>query len=164
MAKLDQAASPREVLLAPEASRNGQNYTQYDDINGQRVFDNREYGNGETNGDYANTTFQLRAEQPAPGPVYVFGALTDWQLKDEFRLTYDAEAQQYTCKALLKQGYYNYYYVVAKQGAAPDNVYFEGSHQETENQYDLLVYYRPPGTRADLLIGYKSININSRRP
>jgi len=163
MAHLDQAATPREVILTPEASRNGQNYTQYQDINGQRVFDNREYGNGETNGDYANVTFQLHAEQPAPGPVYVFGALSDWKLKDEFRLTYDAANQQYTCKALLKQGYYNYYYVVDKQGAAPDDVYFEGSHQETENQYDLLVYYRPPGTRADLLIGYKSIDVNSRQ-
>lgn len=163
MAALDQQATPRAVLLTPEASRNGQNYTQYDDINGQRVFGNREYGAGATNGDYATTTFQLRAEQPAPGPVYVFGQLSDWQLKDEFRLTYDAEKQLYTGQTLLKQGYYNYYYVVAKEGTFPDDVYFEGSHQETENQYDLLVYYRPPGTRADLLIGYRSIAVNSRQ-
>ncbi|MBC6989300.1 DUF5103 domain-containing protein [Hymenobacter sp. BT491] len=164
MAKLDGAASPREVLLTLEGTRAGQGYTQYEDINGQRVFENREYGNGATNADYANVTFQLHAEQAAPGPVYVFGALTDWQLKDEFKLTYDVASQQYTGKALLKQGYYNYYYVVGKPNAAPDDVYFEGSHQETENQYDLLVYYRPPGTRADLLIGYQSVTVNSRRP
>jgi hypothetical protein len=41
-------------------------------------------------------------------------------------------------------------------------VYFEGTHQETENQYDLLVYYRPPGTRTDLLIAYKSLDLNLR--
>jgi hypothetical protein len=164
MAQLDPTTSPRTVVLSPEATRNGQSYSQFDDINGQRLFESREYGNGATNGDYANVTFQLRAPAAAPGPVYVFGALTDWQLKDEFKLTYSPEQQQYTGTALLKQGYYNYYYVVGKSAGAPDDVYFEGSHQETENQYDLLVYYRPPGTRADLLIGYQSIDVNSRRP
>ena len=49
------------------------------------------------------------------------------------------------------------------RGAAPTEVYFEGSHQETENQYDLLVYYRPPGTRADLLIGYQTVGVNNRQ-
>jgi len=162
MAQLDPNTSPRSVVLTNETTRNGQAYSQYDDINGQRVFENREYGNGATNGDYANVTFQLRAEQQAPGPVYVLGALTDWKLRDEFKMTYDVETQQYSTRVLLKQGYYNYYYVVARPGAAPDDVYFEGSHQESENQYDLLVYYRPPGTRADLLIGYQMLDVNSR--
>ncbi|SHI93704.1 protein of unknown function [Hymenobacter daecheongensis DSM 21074] len=164
MALLDPNASPRTVTLTPEITRTGQNYSQYDDINGQRVFENREFGNGATNGDYASVLFQLQAEQQAPGPVYVLGALTDWQLKDEFKLNYDPETRQYSTRVLLKQGYYNYQYVVAKPGAAPDNVYFEGSHRETENQYDLLVYYRPPGTRADLLIGYQTVTVNGRRP
>ncbi|MCC2546725.1 DUF5103 domain-containing protein [Hymenobacter sp. BT175] len=160
VSRVDVQATPREVELTLEGSRAGQGYSQYDDINGQRVFENREYGNGDTNADYANVTFQLRAEQQAPGPVYVFGALTDWQLKDEFRLTYDVDRQQYTGRALLKQGYYNYYYVLG--GQPVNQVYFEGSHYETENQYDILVYYRPPGTRADLLIGYRSLNVNAR--
>jgi hypothetical protein len=163
MAKLDPEANPRAVLLTLEGTRNGQGYTQYEDINGQRVFENREFGNGASNADYANVTFELKAEQPAPGPVYVIGALTDWQFKDEFKLTYDAENQIYSTTALLKQGYYNYYYATqTPQG--PNSIPWEGSHQETENQYDLLVYYRPPGTRADLLIGYQAITVNGRRP
>jgi hypothetical protein len=161
VAQLDAAASPRTALLQLDGSRAGQAYTQLQDINGQRVFESREYGNGATNADYLNVTFQLKAEQPAPGPVYVLGALTDWQFKDEFKLTYNAETQLYTGQALVKQGYYNYIYATqTPQG--PNSVMWEGSYQETENQYDLLVYYRPPGTRADLLIGYQSIDINSR--
>ncbi|QNH63509.1 DUF5103 domain-containing protein [Hymenobacter sediminicola] len=163
VAALDAEASPRQALLQPDASRNGQGYTQFEDINGQRVIESREYGNGATNADYLDVTFQLRAAQPAAGPVYVLGALTDWQLKDEFRLTYDAEKQLYSGHALLKQGYYNFIYATqTPQG--PNSVQWEGSHQEAENQYDLLVYYRPPGTRADLLIGYQSLDVNSRRP
>jgi hypothetical protein len=158
------AAPVTTVLLQPEVSRSGTAYNQYVDANGQRVFESREYGNGATNGDYADVTFQLKAAQAAPGPVYVFGALTDWQLKDEFRMTYDEAKQLYTTHALLKQGYYNYDFAVAgARGTAPNEVYFEGTHYETENQYDLLVYYRPPGTRADLLIGYHAVDMNSRQ-
>ena len=158
------AAPVTTVLLQPEVSRSPTAYNQYQDANGQRVFESREYGSGATNADYADVTFQLKADQPAPGPVYVLGALTDWQLKDEFRLTYDETKQLYTGHALLKQGYYNFDFAVAgARGTVPNEVYFEGTHYETENQYDLLVYYRPPGTRADLLIGYQTVDMNNRR-
>ena len=164
VARLNRTVRPTGVELVPEVSRGPLAYNQYQDANGQRVFENREFGNGATNGDYADVTFQLKAPQPAPGPVYVFGALTDWQLKDEFKLAYDSTRQQYAGHALLKQGYYNYDFAVPGDAGAPANeVFFEGSHQETENQYDLLVYYRPPGTRADLLIGYQQIDMNSRQ-
>lgn len=163
VARLDPDATPRVALLQPEATRNGQAYTQYEDINGQRVFESREYGNGATNADYLDVMFQLRSPQPAAGSVYVLGALSDWQLKDEFKLAYDAENQVYTGHALLKQGYYNYVYAT-QTAQGPSSAAWEGSHQETENQYDLLVYYRPPGTRADLLIGYQALTVNARRP
>lgn len=164
VARLLRQGTPTQVELLPEASRNGLAYNQYVDINGQRLFQNREYGNGAYNSDYAEVTFNLKAPRPAPGPVYVFGALSDWQLKDEFRLTYDSVRAAYTGRALLKQGYYNYDYAVApaRAGAAPDEIYFEGTHQETENQYDLLVYYRPPGVRTDLLIAYQRLDLNKR--
>ena len=118
-----------------------------------RYFESREFGNGDVNADYADVTFQLKVKEPAPGPVYVLGALSDWQLKEAFRLTYDEATQLYTGRALLKQGSYHYYYALSTGATTPPNcAYFEGSHYETENQYDLLVYYRPPGTRTDLII------------
>ena len=160
---VDPRTTPATVELQPETSRATLAYNQYQDANGQRVFESREYGNGDVNADYADVTFQLKAAQPAPGPVFAFGAFSDWQLKDEFRLAYDEARQLYTGHALLKQGYYNYDFAVAgARGTAPNEAYFEGTHYETENQYDLLVYYRPPGTRADLLIGYQTVDMNSR--
>lgn len=164
VARLLRQPIPTQVELLDETTRNGLAYNQYADANGQRVFENREFGNGAYNADYAQVTFHLKAPQPAPGPVYLLGALSDWQLKEELRLTYDSLQQRYTGRALLKQGYYNYSYAVAPKtpGAAPDEVYFEGTHTETENQYDLLVYYRPPGTRTDLLIAYQTLDLNKR--
>jgi len=158
--------TPTGAELLPEATRNGQTYTACADANGQRVFENREFGNGAVNGDYAQVSFRLNAPQPAPGPVYVFGALSDWQLRDELRLRYDSVGRAYVGQALLKQGYYNYSYAVAPARGAPnpvpDEIFFEGTHTETENQYDLLVYYRPPGSRADLLIAYQALDLNRR--
>ena len=110
---INQRTVPRAALLLPETTRDKLPYNQYIDANGRRLFESTEYGSGATNGDYADVTFQLKAEQPAPGPVYVLGALTDWQLKDEFKLTYDETKQLYTGHALLKQGYYNYDFAVA---------------------------------------------------
>jgi hypothetical protein len=164
VARLLRQGNPVQVELLEEATRGGLAYNQYEDANGQRVFENREFGNGEINGDYALVSFNLKAPQPAPGPVYILGALSDWQLKDEFRMTYDSLKQRYTGRALLKQGYYNYSYAVAPKvaGAVPNEVYFEGTHTETENNYDLLVYYRPPGSRTDLLIAYQTLDLNKR--
>jgi hypothetical protein len=164
VARLLRQARPTQVELQPEGSRNGQAYNQFEDANGLRIFENREYGEGAINGDYALVTFNLNVPKPAPGPVYVLGALSDWQLKDEFRLRYDSLQQRYTGQALLKQGFYSYSYAVAPKTAntPPDEVYFEGTHTETENVYDLLVYYRPPGSRTDLLIAYQAIDLNKR--
>jgi hypothetical protein len=44
-----------------------------------------------------------------------------------------------------------------------DPYLYEGSYFETENLYEILVYYRPIGALADQLIGYNNI-IHNRRP
>ncbi|WP_089317828.1 type IX secretion system plug protein [Pontibacter ummariensis] len=156
-------ASPIEVNLEPDKSRLRSVYSQDPDINGMRIFGNKQYGNGDFNGDYTWVDFELYAPEEAPGEVYVMGALTGWRALDEAKLLYDIERNVYSGKMLLKQGYYNYYYAVKPKGAAfLDPSYFEGSHFETDNIYDILVYYRPPGTRADLLIGYEQFYFNRR--
>lgn len=53
----------------------------------------------------------------------------------------------------LKQGYYEYLYYVESNELPPH--YFEGSHFQAENVYEILVYYRKPGNINDELVGYK---------
>lgn len=76
-------------------------------------------------------------------------------------MEYDQENKQYYKELLLKQGFYNYMYLV--QGGSTDPYYFEGSHYETENRYEIFVYNRPIGSRTDLLIGYTTFDYNQRR-
>ncbi len=74
-------------------------------------------------------------------------------------MAYDRESGLYTLQLPLKQGSYNYRYVAVpreqKRGAAPaaDPGVVEGNFYETVNEYDVRIWYRPPGSRADRLIG-----------
>ena len=155
-------ASPVEVNLLLDKSRQTTVYSQEPDINGMRIFGNKQYGNAEVNGDYTWVDFELQSPE-VPGSVYVMGELTNWQQQDDARLIYDIERGVYSGRLFLKQGYYNYYYALKPNNAATaDASFFEGSHFETDNIYDILIYYRPPGTRADLLIGYEEIFFNRK--
>jgi hypothetical protein len=75
-------------------------------------------------------------------------------------MQYDSVHQEYHSKILLKQGWYDYQYYVKSPPLPP--YYFEGSHFETENAYEILVYYRALQPRADLLIGYIRLEKNQR--
>lgn len=147
-----------EVLLELDESRRFLPYSRDGDINGRFVIDNYEFDDGAVNSDYFLTLFSLNYTQ-APGDVYVYGALTDWELKEEFKLKYNPELQRYAGVALLKQGYYNYKYVLVEDGKI-DDIYFEGSFMDTENYYEILVYYKVPGRAEEFLVGYRYIQEN----
>ena len=160
---IDLQTNPISVDLEPDKSRQAAVYSQEPDINGMRIFGNRQYGSGEVNGDYTWVDFELNVPSEASGAVYITGALNNWQPGRESLMSWNAEEGKYTGKMLLKQGYYNYYYTLKPNAAAAtDESFFEGSHFATENIYDILIYYRPPGTRADLLIGYEELFFNRR--
>ncbi|MEN9702954.1 MAG: hypothetical protein RLZZ209_380, partial [Bacteroidota bacterium] len=55
--------------------------------------------------------------------------------------------------ALLKQGIYNYQY----KSKNPSNTTLEGNYSQTENIYEILVYFQKPGTRYDSLVGYTTL-------
>ena len=66
----------------------------------------------------------------------------------------------YENRQFLKQGLYNYQYeVISKTRSA---TFIEGSHYQTENVYEILIYNHPFRPNADLLIGYYLIPVNPR--
>ena len=90
--------------------------------------------------------------------MYVYGELTDWQLLPEFRLDWSDTYKRYQGEVLLKQGIYDYQYVVARLGERPDPSPFEGLRRMTESFYSILVYYRKPGDRAARIVGFQVVN------
>lgn len=145
-------------IIAPlnlDGSRGALTYIQnFQDINGNFIIQNSDVGEDFLNTDYANVRFNLKSEQ-INGEVYVWGQFNNWQLNDlnRMRFTDQNGVSRYETTIPLKQGYYEYLYYV-KSDDLP-SYYFEGSHFQAENQYEILVYYRKPGNVNDELIGYK---------
>lgn len=130
------------------------------DTDGGFLIENKNVNQSLLQCDYAEVLIALSQNMPLEDEdVYVFGALSDWQLKKEFRMSYNNEAKAYLCTPFLKQGYYNYQYlVVNKDTKAIDLDGFEGNWHETGNFYTVLVYYRPLGARFDRLVAANTID------
>ena len=128
------------------------------DLNGQFVIQSTDYPNPEffnLRSDYVETIFTLESRK-YDEDVYIFGALSDWSLKEEFRMTYDEAYGSYQGNVFLKQGFYDYIYVLANADATADEATIEGNWYESTNDYTLIVYYRPFGARYDRAIAASS--------
>lgn len=123
----------------------------FNDINGRFIHQNNDNGEGFLNADYANVRFYLKSEQLS-GDVYVSGRFNNWSESEENKMRYDQANEMYSTSILLKQGYYEYLYKT-DDPVKPDHQ-LEGSHFQTENEYEILVYYRRPGNIHDEIIGY----------
>jgi hypothetical protein len=158
VAIVNNKVKPFEVYLAKDKPRTTDAYAQYDEMNGNYLIDNYDFRDL-TYSNYAYITFTLNTK-PVSGEVYVIGGFNQWNLDSRNRMTYDSTQQSYTARMLFKQGHYDFQYFV-KSPTLP-GYYFEGSHYQTENEYEIMVYYRPFQPRADLLIGYVTLEENPR--
>lgn len=152
----DQYQSSRgaEVFLETDLSNSGLAYSQVfqEDLDGWFFTSNRDLLETDFNSEYTYVHFELKSKE-INGNVFVNGRFNDWSLDDKYKMTFDESSQSYKGEFLMKQGYYNYRYELI----SPDlpRHFFEGSHFQTENTYELMVYYREPGTVYDRLVGYQ---------
>jgi Domain of unknown function (DUF5103) len=152
------------IFLKPDADRSRHGYIFYNDIDGLYYTQTTESVNPLWQTDYAMTHFSfIPAARMAfsDKDVYLLGKLTDYDLIDTIRMNFNEQRGMYETSVLLKQGYYNYAYVTvdrADTARKPTFAYTEGNFQETENDYTILIYYRPLGGRADQLVGMAKLN------
>ncbi len=142
-------------IIRIDKSRGTLPYFSKTDVNGQFVVSSTDYpdpADFNLRADYVETVFTLETPE-YDRDVYVFGGLTDWDLKEEFKLRTIPEYQGYSTTAWLKQGYYDYIYVLANEDGTIDEVTLEGNWYESTNDYTLIVYYRPFGSLYDRAIG-----------
>lgn len=156
--KLDKSHKPYDLYVNPDGTRSGQSYAQYPDMNGCFTIDNTDYRQEPwISANYLPVIFNLYSPH-LKGDVYLMGAFNGWARNQENKMLY--QSGMYSQRILLKQGFYNYQYWVDSPEDNPNQV--EGNHFQTENVYEILVYYRPFQPNADLLIGYFVIPINPR--
>jgi Domain of unknown function (DUF5103) len=154
ISKIFQGERESVIEIYPEKSQNHLAYVAINDMNGQYVIDNYETHRGDIESDYVRVSFFLRSDSLENKKVYVNGAFNDWKLNERNLMHYVPENQAYEVFVQLKQGIYNYNYVTVDEKGNRSEVDFEGSHSQTENIYEVLVYHRPIGARADALVGY----------
>lgn len=154
------------VQLSPSKPKNRISYFYDQDINGKYYIKVQEGVEDDVEADYAKVYFTLNVPNPyTAGEVYIFGALSNWNCTTENHMIYNFDTRAYEGSLLLKQGYYNYEYVVKAPGIPfADNTFIEGSHFETENDYFTFVYHRAAGSRYDRLVGsVKGNSLNKPR-
>jgi hypothetical protein len=105
--------------------------------------------------DYARVNFHIQKKQELEdADVYIVGAFNDYALLPEYKMDYSATEGAYIKDLLLKQGYYNYEYVVVQRDTTtPDpEQSLEGNWYESRNLYQFLIYYRSLNDRFDRLM------------
>lgn len=158
VASVSRTVRPFEVFVERDKSRQNEAYSQYLDMNGGFILDNLDFRDASFS-NYAYVNFTL-ATQKITGDVFVTGGFHQWNLNQENKMTYDSARQEYRARVLLKQGWYDYQYLVRSPKTPP--YILEGSHFQTENIYEIFVYYMPFQPRADMLIGYLRLEKNPR--
>ena len=156
--RLDKSRKPFELFVNVDGPRTYQSYSQYADLSGNFYPANADYPQEPwISANYLQVNFSLQSP-PVKGDLFVIGAFNGWERNEGNKMKYDQG--MYTKKILMKQGFYNYEYWV--NSAEADGNQVEGNHFETENIYEVLVYYRPFQPNADLLVGYFVIPVNAR--
>lgn len=134
--------------------RANQLYTYNPDINGNFLITAVDTEDVTIEADYTMIHFALKQPELMPGQsIYVYGNFNNYALEAENQLQFNSESGLYECAFPLKQGFYNYKYVITDTDGTLDEGAISGNFYQTENNYKVLVYYRDLGARYDRLIG-----------
>ncbi len=147
------------VVLHTNQNRANKPFSNEEDINGKRFIKAKPNQDTGTEGEYAVVEFWLKQPKLQDADIYILGALNDWQLDSKNKMRWDSRYNLYRGKLLLKQGYYDYLYIVVPKGKTQGSVaIIEGDHWEAKNLYSVFVYYRERVPEYDRLVGYSVFN------
>ncbi|MGK7392239.1 MAG: DUF5103 domain-containing protein [Candidatus Cyclobacteriaceae bacterium M2_1C_046] len=156
--RIEQQRDTVTAILMQDKPREYEAYSLDRDLNGNYVIMNYDPGNDTYEANYVKVIFTLKTGRKFLGDIYLHGALTNWETDPGNKMQYYENIKGYQKSLLLKQGWYNYQYLLKNDTLKSD--YLEGRHFETENFYEIFVYYRSINLDADVLIGYTSWTVN----
>ncbi len=139
-------------------------YTYNPDLNGNFLINVIDRENSDIEADYTIVHFSLLHPELLEEKIYVYGSFNNFALNEENEMLFNAKEGVYEVAMALKQGFYNYKYVLVDGDGYLDEGAISGNFDITENNYKVLVYYRDLGARYDKIIGFgegTSINISN---
>ncbi|WP_262420275.1 type IX secretion system plug protein domain-containing protein [Flagellimonas meishanensis] len=145
--------------LFPNQYRYDQPYTYFPDINGDFVVRTLQGEDVSREAEYSQVHFGLPySNEIGLDNVYVIGKFNNYDLGEENKMAFNPESGNFELSLPIKQGFYNYKYVVERSDGTVDMNYVSGNFHFTENNYLILVYYRDFGELYDSIIGIGSVN------
>lgn len=140
--------------LYPYTYNKYKEYRYNPDINGQFVVRTLEAEDNTTEADYAKMHFSLLVEAPFKDKdIYVYGAFNNFEITNNTKMKYYPKEKTYKGSFLLKQGFYNYTYATLNTKNHLNTTEISNSFYETENEYTVLVYYKPFGSFYERVVG-----------
>jgi hypothetical protein len=148
------------INLFTNTSLNTRSYSYQFDENGNFYIINQDGGSNDYDSDYGKINFSLKDTPPdGNGFAYVVGKFNAYQKNTQSRMIYNPQTKEFNLQILLKQGVTDFHYTWADEnGKVIDDHVFDGSFFETENNYQILIYYKAPGSRYDELIAFTELN------
>lgn len=150
--KYDISETQIDAYLGFDKSRETEPYSFIRDLNGGFVIENSEGNNDFIESDYINVHFLLDLKGNINEEIYLGGKFTDWNFEDSNKMNFVDASGIYICNLLLKQGLYDFIYYLPENIEKPTML--EGNHVETDNEYEIIIYYNDPMLHTDVIIGY----------
>lgn len=160
VAKISSNGAIYNSFLFTDEARANLPYSFTLDANGNFVIRNLNAANNKIEADYAWVYFSLSAPSfRLDKDIYINGMFNNYALTPENKMEYNEKKNLYEKALLIKQGFTNYQYVVADtKGKIDQENSIDGNFFQTENEYEIIVYYRENTQRYDRVIGFVAIN------
>jgi hypothetical protein len=143
------------VYLRPCVPEGKRAYSSWQDIDGNFLVKNDQGGDDNLEADYVWVHFILNMPEISDASIFIEGAFNTFGKLDA--CAYDRGLGAYTAKLLLKQGYYNYRFVLRDLYNSADNIRVtEGSHAGTKNVYHVIMYMYDRNVGADRIVAVTS--------
>ena len=142
-------------FLYTDFPRKNKKYTYNPDINGCFLVDVSNSSNPEYEADYVNVHFYLESSEinDINSKIYLQGNFNNYEISEKYLMDFNPNTNLHEISISLKQGFYNYKYVSVDIN---NNIVYGsigGNFDETENEYNIIVYYRNFGERYDRVVG-----------
>jgi len=142
-------------FLFEDFFRKNKKYTYNPDINGGFLFNVNNSSNPDFEADYVNIHFYLQKSEAfdPENKIYVVGDFNNHEISEQYLMQYNSRNNLFELVIKLKQGFYNYKYIAVDQDKKVIHGEIGGNFDETENEYNVIVYYRNYGERYYRVVG-----------
>ena len=134
------------------------NYLYDEDADGSFYIRNSDNRENDITSDYVWVNYRLKSPYMTEGCIVIDGR---WTTEDPetYVMEYDEASKLYTTSILQKLGYYSYHYLWVTDDDMTHPLSSEGNFYQTENRYQVLVYYKGVGERTWRLVAFSQNTI-----